>query len=216
VLTAMRAQTDMTKLLQLPNRVIRHLFLDGSYERYYSPEVWDRKYDGGYDLNAPAEDGRYGALLAVLRRFEGRHPILDAGCGDGLLEQQLSRFSDSRIIGIDYSQSAIDAATARGLPNCEFVCSDYRSFHPQERFSIVLFNEALYYVEDYLATVEHLSGFLAEGGVLVVSMFETRVTSRIWKALKGRYRFLQGAAVQDETSGTRWRIRVLQPSRVVS
>ena len=152
----------------------------------------------------------------MIRRFEGRGPILDAGCGDGLLEQQLSRFSDARIVGIDYSQSAIATATARRLLNCEFICSDYRAFRPQERFSVVVFNEALYYVEDYLATVEHLSGFLVDGGVLVISMFETRVTSRIWKALKGRYRYLQGALIQDETTGTRWRIRVLQPLRTVS
>jgi trans-aconitate methyltransferase len=206
----------MTKLLQLPNRVIRHLFLDGSYERYYSPEIWDGKYASGYDLNAPAEDGRYGALLAVIRRFERGGSILDAGCGDGVLEEQLSRCSESRIVGIDYSQSAIDAANARRLPNCEFICSDYRGFQPRERFSVIVFNEALYYVEDYLATVEHLSGFLVEDGVLIVSMFETRVTSRIWKALEGTCRFLQGAMIQDETTGTRWRIRVLQPARVVS
>jgi trans-aconitate methyltransferase len=206
----------MTKLLALPHRVIRHLFLDGSYERYYSAAVWDGKYTSGYDLNAPAEDGRYGALLAMIRRFEGRGPILDAGCGDGLLEQQLSRGTDSRIVGIDYSQSAIDAANARRLPRCEFICSDYRGFKPHERFSIIVFNEALYYVEDYLATVEHLSRFLTEDGVLIVSMFETRVTARIWKALKGPCRYLQGALIQDETTGTRWRIRVLQPSRVVA
>jgi trans-aconitate methyltransferase len=206
----------MTKLLQLPNRVIRHLFLDGSYERYYSAEIWDGKYESGYDLNAAAEDGRYGALLAVIRRFERRGPILDAGCGDGLLEQQLSRFSDSRIVGIDYSQSAIDTANDRLLPTCEFICSDYRGFQPQQKFSVIVFNEALYYVEDYLTTVEYLSRFLAEDGVLIVSMFETRVTSRIWKALKGRHRCLHGTLVQDETTGTRWRIRVLQPLRVVS
>jgi len=79
-----------------------------------------------------------------------------------------------------------------------------------------VFNEALYYVEDYLATVEHLSRFLVEDGVLIVSMFETRVTSRIWKALKGRCPDIQGTLVQDEATGTRWRIRVLQPPRVVS
>jgi len=206
----------MTKLLELPNRVVRHLFLDGSYERYYSPEIWDGKYQGGYDLNAPAEDARYGALLAIIRRFERHGPILDAGCGDGVLEQQLSNFSASRVVGIDYSQSAINAANKRGLLNCEFVCSDYRGFHAQERFTIIVFNEALYYVEDYLATIEHLSRFLAEDGVLIVSMFETRVTSRIWKALKGTCKFLQGAMVQDEATGTRWRIRVLQPRRLVS
>jgi trans-aconitate methyltransferase len=206
----------MTNLLHLPTRVIRHLFLDGSYERYYSPEVWDGKYNSGYDLNAPAEDGRYGALLAVIRRFDRRGPILDAGCGDGLLEQQLSRVSDSHIVGIDYSQSAIDAANARDLQNCEFICSDYRGFQPRERFSIIVFNEALYYVEDYLATVEHLSRFLDDEGVLIVSMFETRVTSRIWKALEGRCKYLQGTLIQDETTGTRWRIRALRPPRLVS
>jgi trans-aconitate methyltransferase len=203
----------MTKLLQLPNRVIRHVFLDSSYERYYSPEIWDGKYQGGYDLNAPAEDGRYGALLAIIRRFERQGPILDAGCGDGVLEQQLSTVSAARVVAIDYSQSAIDAANKRRLPNCEFICSDYRGFHPRERYTIIVFNEALYYVEDYLAAIEHLSRFLTADGVLIVSMFETRVTSRIWKALKGTCTFLQGALVQDEATGTRWRIRALQPRR---
>ncbi len=201
-----------TKVLLLPVRVVRHLFVDRSYERYYSADVWNDKYTGGYDLGAPTEDGRYGALLALIRRFERRGPILDAGCGDGLLEQQLLGVTASRIVGIDYSQSAIDKAKARNLPNSEFICVDYRSFQPNERFSIVVFNEALYYVEDFLGTVEHLSRFLVDDGVLIVSMFETRVTARIWKALHRCCRRIQGVLIQDEAAGTRWRIRVLQPA----
>lgn len=202
---------SMSKLLALPQRVLRHLFLDHSYADYYSAEIWEQKYRAGYELNATKEDGRYGALVGVLLRYQGQGPILDAGCGDGLLEEWLRRSSDVRMVGIDYASSAIEAARGRNIPDTEFVCADYRSFVPREKYNAIVLNEALYYIDDYLDVLRVLSGHLAEDGLLVISMFETLVTARIWKALRADYELVQGVSVRDEASGQGWRIRVLRP-----
>lgn len=189
-------------------RVLRHLFTDQSYQRYYSADVWQDKYVNGFDLNAPAEDGRYGALVAVIRRYD-RGSILDAGCGDGMLEARYRPLSDSRLVGVDYAPAAIEAARARAIAAAEFHCSDFQTFRPQERYSVIVLNESLYYVEDALGTLRLLARWLDDDGVFVVSMFETLVTRRIWKTLRTRYASLQGVAISDEASGRAWRIRVL-------
>jgi trans-aconitate methyltransferase len=199
------------RILSLGVRAIRHLFTERDYERYYSSSVWEGKYQEGYDLGKEAEDVRYGALMAILRRYDRGGAILDCGCGDGLLEQRIRPLTASRLAGLDYAATAIEAACKRGVPNCEFVCTDFRAYSPEERYGIILFNEALYYVQDFLGVLDKFAKLLDEDGVLVISMFDTRVTARIWKAVRQRYRQVQGVAIRDEATGLAWHVRVLRP-----
>jgi trans-aconitate methyltransferase len=172
---------------------------------------------GGFDLNHIIEDGRYGVLLALMRRYEQRGPILDAGCGDGLFEQMFRPFSNVRLVGIDYAPLAIEKARGRKLANCEFFCQDYREFRPEERYSVILLNESLYYIKDYRDILKSLSGHLADDGVFIVSMWDKPVPASIWKALKKDFVILQGIFLRDEASGVGWWIRVLQPrTRIAS
>src|ERR1700681_4477434 len=110
----------LSKLLHFPVRVFRHVLLDRSYESYYSAGIWERKYkEESYDLSDPKEDGRYGALMQVLRRYD-RGPMLDLGCGDGLLWKYYRPLSKSLLVGIDYSETAVEKANTLALPNAEF------------------------------------------------------------------------------------------------
>ncbi|MGH7971536.1 MAG: methyltransferase domain-containing protein [Limisphaerales bacterium] len=77
--------------------------------------------------------------------------------------------------------------------------------------SIIVFNESLYYVEDALDTLRRVSQYLAPEGVLLISMFERLVTSRIWKLILPHYRVLRSVRIEDATWAKSWRIRVLQP-----
>lgn len=199
-------------VIAFARRVVGHLFLDRSYAGYYSATVWEQKYRSGYDLDVAKEDGRYGALVNVLLRYQREGPILDAGCGDGVLQMHVRRASAVRMVGIDYAPKAIEAAAARAIPGCEFVCSDYRSFAPGEKYTVIVLNEALYYIDDYMEALRMLARHLAPGGVFVVSMFDTLVTARIWRALRGHYEPLQGIRIRDEGTGQSWRIRVLKPA----
>jgi 2-polyprenyl-3-methyl-5-hydroxy-6-metoxy-1,4-benzoquinol methylase len=203
----------LQQVLGQPARVLRYLFTERSYARYYSAETWEEKFRQGYDLDTAAEDGRYGALLALMQRYDRGDGLLDAGCGDGLLANRYRPLSRSHLVGLDYSNRAIEKAKARGLTGCDFHCTDYRDFRTEERFSVVVFNEALYYVEDVLGVVHALQPVLRDGGVFIVSMFDTRVTARIWNTLRTHLEIVQGVRVHDEGSGLSWRIRVLRPLR---
>jgi trans-aconitate methyltransferase len=198
----------LSKLARLPVRVFHHIFLDSSYESYYSSDVWERKYrDDHYDLGDPQEDGRYGALLQVLRRHD-HGPMLDLGCGDGLLWKRYRPLSDSLLIGVDYSQTAIARATSIALPNTEFRVGDYRSFDPGRKLAVAVFNESLYYIDDFVDAIAKAESWLDERGVIVVSMFDTLVTRRIWKRLAESRKWLQSLSVHDHPSKRRWAIRV--------
>jgi trans-aconitate methyltransferase len=182
--------------------------LEQSYEPYYSSEIWEKKYrEEHYHLGDPQEDGRFGALLQVLRYDRG--PMLDLGCGDGLLWKHDRPLSDSPLIGMDYSDTAVAKANSLALPNAEFHAADYRNFKPGRQRMIVVFNELPYYINSFLDAIATAENFLGEQGVIVVSMFDTLGTRRIWKRLLERRKWLQAISVHDQRSQRTWTIRVL-------
>lgn len=200
---------SLHRLLRLPARLFSHLLLDQSYQAYYSAEEWDRKYGKEhYDLNVPMEDGRYGALMMLLQRYDRGGPILDAGCGDGLLQERYRPFSASLLVGIDYSAVAIDAARRRQVSNAEFATADFATFRAERPYAVIVFNETLYYIENYLDVLETFERSLKADGVIIVSMFDTLVTKRIWKRLSKRYPVVQGIRIKDHASGRSWTMKV--------
>lgn len=192
------------------DKVIRRL-VPGSKERYFSAGKWDDSWSHGYDLNKAREDARYGALTALMLRYEAQGPILDVGCGDGLLEERYRKLSTVPMVAFDYSAVAIEHAQSRQLSNVEFLCADSRSFQADRLFSMVVFNESLYYVDEYLGLMKNLSGSLAQNGTFVVSMHDAPITNRIWRNILHAYTPIQGVELKDEASGQIWRIRVLRP-----
>ncbi len=195
-------------------RAVRHLLVERSYERYYSAGGWDQSYSAGYILDSEDQDARYGALLALMQRYDRRAPILDAGCGEGLLEQKFRPLSLSRMVGIDYSREAIHLARAKQIPDCEFLCADCRICRWTEQFGMIVFNESLYYLANANEVLWTLSHNLVPEGVFVISMFDRLVTRRIWKALTPHYVIRHSVAIKDETHRRRWHIRVLAPRRL--
>ena len=197
-------------ILRMPRRILGHFLFDRSYENYYSTEVWDEKFRDGFRLDDAVEDSRYGVLMMIMKRYESMGPILDFGCGDGLLQEKFRAFSSVPQLGIDYAPAAIDKARARGIPGCEFVCVDYRQFQPAEKYSLLIFNEAIYYIDDYMDVLKRMADHLMPDGHIVISMFQTRVTARIWKRVMARLDMVQGALAADERTGRRWTIRVFR------
>jgi 2-polyprenyl-3-methyl-5-hydroxy-6-metoxy-1,4-benzoquinol methylase len=187
------------------------LFLWAGNERFYPASRWDSIYREGYHLDVHDQDARYGALLALLERYDTSGPILDVGCGEGLLAQKFRRLSNSPILGVDYSRPAIELANAKKIPECEFVCTDYRKINLQPQFGIIVLNESLYYVDDALEALNTLAQYLVSTGVLIVSMYDTFPTRCIWRRLGRHFGIMRSVVVEDETHSKSWRIRVLQP-----
>jgi len=197
----------------LINRAIRHVAPARSKEHWFSAERWNHSWSHGYNLNSLNEDARYGTVVAWMYRHEGDGPLLDVGCGDGLLEERYRKVSTTPIVAFDYSSTAIERAQARHLPDVEFFCADSREFRPRGRFSVAVLNESLYYVDDYLEVMENVAQALTAEGVFIVSMLDTLITRRMWKNLKRSYVVLHGVVLKDEATGGLWHVRLLRPRK---
>lgn len=203
----------MSTVLSSIHRAFRHVTPARSKERYFSAFVWNDSWSQGYArrMDRSPEDARYGALVALMRRHEGEGPILDVGCGDGLLEEWYRKVSSVPIVAFDYSTAAIELAKARHLPGVEFSCGDGRTFQSAQQFSLVVLNESLYYVDDYLTLLKRLSSAMTADSLFLVSMHDTRITRRMWKNVRREYDSIDGVTLKHEVSGGLWHIRLLRP-----
>jgi trans-aconitate methyltransferase len=200
------------KALRFPLRAFRHVFVDASYSPWYSPETWERTWrNESPDFTGANEDAHYGAMLRILKRHD-RGELLDLGCGDGLLWEYYRPLSESALTGLDYAESAIFRANSRAIPNARFECGDFQTWEPGRQFSVVVFNESVYYIDDIAAAVRRAESWLQPHGVLMFSMIDTLVTKRVWKVVCQGRRTLQAARVKDLGTGRSRTIRVLAPS----
>jgi len=199
----------MPSLLELPKKVAGYLFLDNSYGKYYTSDVWDRMYRAGHSLDTPLEKARYAAVRDLVWQYGGGGLVLDTGCGDGLLEKTCDSLG-LKMVGIDYSQTAIARARQRRLDNCEFICADAREFCPAQRFCVIVLNESLYYLEECAEYLQAMTAFLEPSGVFIISMYDTRITARIWERLRHDFSVVSEVRIRDRVS---WKIRVLRPHR---
>jgi len=110
------------------------------------------------------------AVYEYAQQFVSGKNVLDVGCGEGYGSSLLAERA-SRVLGMDYSQEAIERARQNhASANNEFICSDIADFYAKEmRFDVVCafqFIEHLKNPKPFLAKVESLLG---KGGALLLS-----------------------------------------------
>lgn len=162
-----------------------------------SREQWERQYRAGdwELLRGTDELARYSVLVGYLHHLHPGGSLLDVGCGEGLLRDRLAPLGYSRYLGIDLSAAAIEAAAGRADSRADFAAADAEHFVPPARFDAIVFNECLYYFEDPVATVRRFRAHLSAGGTLVVSMFRSRRSEAIQKALEAELPLLEKVVV---------------------
>jgi 2-polyprenyl-6-hydroxyphenyl methylase/3-demethylubiquinone-9 3-methyltransferase len=176
-----------------------------------SAAAWNEQYSAGKwsYLRDPAELARYGVLVAFCERLTPCRRILDVGCGEGILRDLLRRGEDQRYLGIDVSNVAIEAARRRAGAGDEFRVDDAETFATDERFDAVVLNESLYYLHDPLGQAGRYLELAADGGVLIVSMFESTRTRAILRALERRLAHARSLRLEGERGA--WLLAAFQP-----
>jgi ubiquinone/menaquinone biosynthesis C-methylase UbiE len=130
------------------------------------------------------------ANLEDLSRRFSPETILEVGCGQGrCLEIVRNYFPKSRLVGVDFSPVAIEAAAKR-IPEGTFhlgVCEDLASI-PSESADFVVNIEVMEHVEDARKTVQEFARVLRPGGRLLVTTPCANKFSLEWfaNALTGR------------------------------
>ncbi len=159
----------------------------------YRPERWTTEaWSAAY---ASGQLGYYGELdelarYSVLVGYAGwvassrREPprVLDVGCGTGLLRRLLDGGTWSEYVGVDLSETAIDAARAGPTDRSQYVVGDAMALD-LGRFDIIVVNEVLYYADDPRAFLTHVRGSLAPGGVALISVWRHAGDHHLWKVV---------------------------------
>jgi 2-polyprenyl-3-methyl-5-hydroxy-6-metoxy-1,4-benzoquinol methylase len=106
-------------------------------------------------------------------RLRAGMDVLDAGCGRGLALIELARtFPESRLVGMDLCQDAIDyarlAARNAGLTNVTFEARDLTGYREPDRFDLITSFDAVHDQKDPAALVRGLRGSLKPGGIYLM------------------------------------------------
>ncbi len=127
-----------------------------------SEQTWN-SVDYGVHGGFVPELGR--PVLALLEPVPGER-ILDLGCGDGALTEQLAA-AGALVVGIDKSPNMIERARARGL-DARVGTAETLSFASE--FDAVFSNAALHWVPDQAAVLAGVWRALKPGGRFVGEM----------------------------------------------
>jgi 2-polyprenyl-3-methyl-5-hydroxy-6-metoxy-1,4-benzoquinol methylase len=183
----------------------------GYFPERVEPAEFDRRFDtGAYDrLEDPVERARFSLIVGHRDVLEATR-ILDIGCGQGVLAKRLRRAGYERYVGLDISEVAIEQAR-RDVPDPRnhYLASDVMAFTTAEKFDQIVFNECLYHMEDPAASVRHCLAFLAAGGHVSISMYDTVRSRAVWPLLDMLATIEATEIVQR--GHARWTVKLMRP-----
>jgi SAM-dependent methyltransferase len=154
-------------------------YMRGLLKRYGPSKIkmrlWDQEFSGTHwDF---IDDTAGDCVYPHLEKYLKSGSILDLGCGPGNTANELATTAYATYVGVDISEAALRKATRRTEQNNRadrnhFVCSDFISYVPTQKFDVILFRESMYHVplSRVKATLDHYSTYLRDGGVFVVRM----------------------------------------------
>jgi trans-aconitate methyltransferase len=122
-------------------------------------QVWNAE---DYEKHARFVSALAGPVLEWLQPQAGQR-ILDLGCGDGVLTEELKR-RDVNVLGVDVSESLLAAALARGVETRRM---DGQKLPFDAEFDAVFSNAALHWMSDAGAVIEGVFRALKPGGRFV-------------------------------------------------
>ncbi len=101
--------------------------------------------------------------------LRGDETMLDIGCGDGKITDELARRTSGDVVGIDLSPEMI-AYAQTAFPGPVFRRMDVQALRFEARFDVVFSNAALHWVPDHDAVVRGIYRALKPGGKALLQM----------------------------------------------
>ncbi len=152
------------------------------------------------------ETVRYRALAETIMAVRSAS-VLDVGCGAGELAPYLMG-SVSRYLGIELSSVAVHHAARRELSGATFAVADLNTFHTDETFDTVVFNESLYHARSPREALARFGRFVAPGGRIIVSVYEHIALRGVWADVDAELVTLSRIRTKN-ARGQVWEVRVL-------
>jgi hypothetical protein len=129
--------------------------------------------ESGQTVVAALEEHILPLVPGLIDKLEQGIEVVDVGCGRGKALLYLAeRFPNSRFTGIDFSDEAMNAATAeaaeRELKNLTFQCSDAAKWDAREAFDLVLAFDAIHDQPAPARVLENIRRAVRSDGVFLM------------------------------------------------
>lgn len=108
--------------------------------------------------------------------------VLEIGCGTGKLSEYIYGLTNAEIIGVDYSQTAIQIAKERTREKhgLSFLCSDMDEMSfPVSSFDIIYSIDAIFFSKDLPKLLLKLNKLLKDNGKLIICYSEIRFDEKV-------------------------------------
>jgi len=138
--------------------------------------------------------------------------VLDLGCAGGTLALHLGPEFET-YWGVDISDVAIAkakenlaAASTAGV-QYHLEVSPIEEFQPSRKFDVIVFNEVLHYLslDQVAAAIQHYAGFLADNGLIVLSLKNGDLSSLIESVVLRELKFECGVLYQQQPQRPGWK-----------
>jgi trans-aconitate methyltransferase len=124
----------------------------------FAPQFYDEGWEGGWDdMKVFGPTARHTRRL-IFKLLDGISfdTVLDAGCGTGVLLQQISQeYPRVQLTGSEYSPHGIEFARKR-LPDVEFHALDLSKASLQRKFDLITCIDVLEHIPDDRAALKNL------------------------------------------------------------
>lgn len=126
------------------------------------------EFDGEKYKKASRHQKEWGNKLISSLQLRGNESILDLGCGDGILTEQLSLLvPEGYVLGIDASVGMIEKAKQNVHDNLGFRHMDINEMDFDSDFDVIFSNAALHWVKDHNKLLKNTYTALKHGGIVV-------------------------------------------------
>ena len=123
------------------------------------------EFDGAKYAKASNHQKEWGSRLIADLELTGNESVLDLGCGDGVLTEQLARqVPAGRLLGIDASEGMLEQARQRERENLAFALMDINEIDFEAEFDLVFSNSTLNWIKDHRRLMANVLRALKPGG----------------------------------------------------
>jgi 2-polyprenyl-3-methyl-5-hydroxy-6-metoxy-1,4-benzoquinol methylase len=184
--------------------------------RAFQPEegVWENQYQNNQweHLHQLGELAHYNVIRGYINHFKPNADILDVGCGEGVLQRELSSSDYNYYMGIDFSDTAIKNACASSQNEKTFFeQADAHAYQPDRKYDCIVFCESLNCINDPEKLVARLQTFLKPDGIVIVSLFKQLWIDKImWQKVQKNFQIIDKTQVIN-SKGSAWQCKVLKP-----
>lgn len=125
------------------------------------------EFNGKKYSEASTHQKEWGNKIINELKLKGDESILDLGCGDGALTENICNVvQNGDVLGIDASKSMIETARDLECANLKFELMDINNIKLEQVFDLIFSNAALHWIKNHRKLLNSCSKLLKKNGII--------------------------------------------------